>query len=364
MALASSEVGKMGESMQKQSSCVSFALSIAALIVCFACAQTGAAARVSVNQSSIPSALPRSFLAYLASTVRPTAAGATGRNRGRPWTNAGEQRVTDRAISMAVISHDSTLVTKAFSVANYTFAHQLPSGAFEAAGFTPLQMAATTAFAIRDLSHSLLLLRDSSWFAMDPSNASLRMQADGLRAKISSSLDYLIANQQLLQTDGGATNRLLVYAGAFYLSADLLNRVDALAAGRALLGEALAKQTVDGTFLESGGFDSSYQCVSLYEAELIYLYMPQSDALRAPLRQAIIAGMARESRSVMQSGEISTVGNTRVGAQSNAAAHGGPVHAVDAIDAGLAFLYYGIMFDNVQARTQGTNIIRYYFKIN
>ena len=318
---------------------------------------------VAPSEIDILKGIPWKFLSDVAETVIPTPDGANGFNRGHGWTNVTEQKVTDRLIDAAVVQRNPALVSKMLLVANYAFAHQASDGGFPAPRLTPVQEAASSAFFIRDIAHSMLLLQQSTWFQQSASTASLRTSVAGLEPKVQLGLTYLMNHQSELRSDTGGANRLVVYAGAFYLTGKLFGKSDAIDVGRSFLNEAFSHQSSDGSFLELGGFDSSYQNVSLYEAQIIYVQMAQDDPIRGTLWQAISRGYAREAPSVQSTGELSSLNNTRIGAQSISAQHGGPVHAFDGISAGLAFSYYAGITNDVVAKQRAAQVLSFYFKI-
>ena len=318
---------------------------------------------VAPSEIDILKGIPWKFLSDVAETVIPTPDGANGFNRGHGWTNVTEQKVTDRLIDAAVVQRNPALVSKMLLVANYAFAHQASDGGFPAPNLTPVQEAGSSAFFIRDIAHSLLLLRQSSWFQQSASTASLRASVSGLEPKVQLGLTYLMNHQSELRSDTGGANRLVVYAGAYYLAGKLLGKSDAMDVGRSFLDEAFSHQSSDGSFLELGGFDSSYQNVSLYEAQVIYVQMAADDSMRGTLWQAISRGYSREAPSVQTTGELSSLNNTRIGAQSISAQHGGPAHAIDGIAAGLAFSYYAGITNDAAAKQRAALVLSYYFKI-
>jgi hypothetical protein len=255
-------------------------------------------------------------------------------------------------------------------VADAAFAHQEADGGFaynvarSGLSATPnaTGLAAQAAFFVSDLSHTLLLLRDSPWFRASQMTPALRQRIPGLEQHLSSALGYLINHRQDLHADHDTANRFLIYAEAYYLSGKLLGRDDALSVGREFIDQALSQQASDGTFLELHGFDSSYQNVSLSEGEYLFLYM-SGDSEQPRLWNAISRGYERELRALAPSGEISTAGNTRVGAQSIPALHGGPVHRFDSEAAGFAFTYFAAIAGTPDAERNADLVVHHYFNV-
>jgi hypothetical protein len=87
----------------------------------------------------------------------------------------------------------------------------------------------------------------------------------------------------------------------------------AILQGIGILHSVLSSETSDGVFPERGGFDSSYQGVTLQN--LFYLEMhlgPAETSIKSSVEKALALGVARERRAVQPDGQIVTEGNTRV----------------------------------------------------
>ncbi len=309
-----------------------------------------ALAQPAVSELTVLRRLDPAFLDALAGSARPSADGATSSNRGH-YLDVEFQRATDRAIPKAIVKHDRQALLLSLRIAEYSFDHQNPDGSFQynrPGGTTtksgkpaPWAEPAAAAFFLEDFGHTMLLLSESSWFMHDDSVRDLRGRFNALRPKENSALTWLLGQQDALRTDSNATNRIFMYGAAFYLNSRALSRTDGVSAGAAFINEALSRQRPDGTFPELGGFDSSYQAVSLYLTQILYLQAdPNDSALRTALWSAIQSGMAREKANLLPSGEMSTQGNTRVTGYVGNRQH------IDSLDVNLAFQYYaGITHD-------------------
>ena len=299
--------------------------------------------------------LPDLFFDRIAAENRPSQDGAEARNRGRAWLSVNDQIGTDRLVTAGLHEHDPQDIAEALNAAQYAFAHQTPDGNFaDAMGYNAREQAGSVGGFTFYLAHSLLMLAQSPWFMQSAQTAQLRGQAQSLIVPFNRTLNWFIQQADLVRTDQAATNRIMSYGGDYYLAGKLLSNGEAINIGRSFIEEAIDKQRSDGTFPEEGGFDSSYQNVSLSFGQVIFLQMPPSDPLRERLWAAIQRGVAREALSVMPNGEISTVGNTRV--------HGGPgQHQVDSHTAVLAHAYYAEITGDPNARQAVQSILGYYF---
>jgi hypothetical protein len=91
----------------------------------------------------------------------------------------------------------------------------------------------------------------------------------------------------------------------------ILNDDDSKSAGIDFLKKALSKQHEKGYFLEKNGYDSSYQVVSLVQGFQLINKM-DSGPVFDELSDALIKGSCWQASRILQSGEISTKGNSRV----------------------------------------------------
>jgi hypothetical protein len=302
--------------------------------------------------------LPASFLQKMVQENQPDPSGAEQRNRGGKWLTVNNQIGTDRLVTVGLLTRNPQYIADALNAASYAFSHQNPDGSFiDAMGYNAREQAGATGGFIVYLAHSLLMLRQSSWFHQSLQTAQLRAQAQSLYGPFATTLNWFIPQASLLRTDQAATNRIISYGAEYYLSGTLLNNAQAIDIGRSFLEEGLDKQLEDGTFPEVGGFDSSYQNVSLYFAQITFLQMPPSDPLRERLWSGIQRGMARELRNFMPSGEISTVGNTRIKYIPGAARQ----HELDWHYATLTQAYYAAITGDPQARQNVQLILGHYF---
>jgi hypothetical protein len=322
----------------------------------------------SVTELQVLDAVSPTFLNAVSEEVRPTPDGAMGRNRGA-WYNVLDQRDCFRAAAAGIRGKNAALISRAFSVATESFEHQTSGGDFaynlQRVGQPQgaLVQASQAAFFASDLAHTLLLLNESPWFQASGTTVGLRAQIPAFRQKLSLTLGYLMDHRSDLMQDNQAANRLMIYGEAYYLSGVALGRSDALSAGDDFVRASLAQETQDGTFLELHGFDSSYQNVSISEAEYVYLNMSGDDALKPVLWAGIQRGYQREVASLEPSGEISTTGNTRVGPGSIPAQHGAQVHSLDRTAAAFAFSYYAAITSAADDAARAASVDRFYFSV-
>jgi hypothetical protein len=306
-----------------------------------------------------------------AATARPDANGATSMNR-TGYIQVGFQRDSVNAIPYSIRAKNVGSLGNSFRIIRYAFQHQRPDGGFEysesngqvSSGYQASRQAeaSNAAYFLYDLGHTLLLLQQSDWFQHSAETATFRSQLQQVYPNARRALDWLVAQQDVLRGDTGGANRTLGYASAYYLTGKALNSSSAMAVGRTFIQGALDKQLSDGTFPELGGFDSSYQGVSLYQGMILFLQMDSSEGdLRARLWNAVQRADSREASAVLSSGEVSTAANTRVRAGGEAAF--GHAKSIDAITVSMALQYFAFTINNPKSIQTAQAVFHHYFGV-
>ena len=142
--------------------------------------------------------------------------------------------------------------------------------------------------------------------------ASLRSALGTYEGQFQKLLDYLIDNQNILKNyDQTAPNRLLLDALAYFTLGRYLNNQEALNLSQEFIAMALElTDEEEGYFLENGGWDSSYNGVSLQTGFELLCLMEFQDT--DALENALLKATSWQIRRILENGEISTEGNTRV----------------------------------------------------
>jgi hypothetical protein len=299
----------------------------------------------------------------------PNAQGATEANTSG-FIQIGFQYHTFTLLPAAVELKNTRYLDALLRIAEYAFAHQHSDGRFDysesngtiTTGSTqgPLGEASTATMFFYDFGHTLVLLPKNDWFRTAPECEPFRKRLDVLREKCRPSLDWLLRQRALLTTDSAAANRTLAHALSYYFLGRALERSDAMDAGRQIARRVLDAQTPDGVFIESAGFDSSYQAVNVLECEWMYLNLdPADSALREQLWNAIRRGVARELPSVLPTGEVSTAGNSRISA--NGESFEGHKKTVNSKQVLAALGYYGVMAPDASVMAKMRRIFAFYY---
>ena len=259
------------------------------------------------------------LLRLLAARYIPDADGALGHNQ-QGYISVQFQRYTAQRVIYGLVTNNVELLEDGIRAFEYAFAYQNPDGSFPynnpgaVSKPTAAEIASAMAGFYSDFGHSLLLLQSSEWFQKSQETANLRVRLNTLIKPANTSLTWLIAHHAALRDyHRQTTNLLFLDAAAYYLVGKSLNRSEAVLVGERFARAALQKQTNRGFFLEKGGYDSSYQAVSLHLALLIYTNLePDAVSLQQALWMAIEKGTRWELSRILPTGEVSTEGNTRV----------------------------------------------------
>jgi hypothetical protein len=288
--------------------------------------------------------------------------GAVGLNK-QGYISVGLQRHSSQQLAYGLLTKDISLLDASIKVLEYGFARQQQDGSFQT---TPLSLttgvsAQDAAFFFYDVGHTLLLAKNSEWFQTAPETASLRSRLQNLTNPISYSLSWLTQQSSTLESkDRSGTNRLFIDANAYYLVGKALGRDDAIAQGKNFARMALQQQSSEGFFLERGGYDSSYNAVSLRHALLFYMNLdPNNLALRQELWQGIEKGINWQLTRIAPSGEVLTDGNSRISPGGEEYALTGSEKKVDYKEVILALDYYAKLTGNAVVQDAANRVRNY-----
>ncbi len=319
-----------------------------------------------VDALGLLAGVPTDVSAALAAANQPDASGALGRNRAGYFHVRFQIGVSDVALH-AARSGDTALARAALAAIAYGEAYQLPAGDYalvvppSLSGMPPAStadLASGISFYLGAVGAGLAGLEAAPWW-QQPSSAALRAELTARLPGLRRALDYLVTQRaDLFAIDERAANRLFHNALAYVSLGRRLGQSAAEAEGRAMLRAALERQAAPGYFIENGGYDSSYNGVSLLKGLLLWTQLPPGDADRRRLWQALWRAAQWQRSRVLSSGEISTDGNTRVypGGESFL----GTPKQVAAADCALAFWMIGRLSGQASF-TEAADRIRSYY---
>lgn len=316
------------------------AASLLIAVLCFCFAGSGVVSANAPSELTILHTIPRAVLDRVSFDAAPDANGDMQLNRGH-WTSVVFQRVAMPLFWVGAAESNQTKVDQAWLATTEAFKHQLPDGSFATANGSAMQ-STDMAFWIEAVTHGILVLNESSLASQNAQRVS------SVLPKIAAATAWLQQPahlQALLNGDKLGTNRVFTDANAFAGSGLLLHNASFLGTARDIESIALGRQQPDGVFPEQGGFDSSYQAVSLLHASYLQLRISSNE-----LETAIGRGLTRELRAIGPDGTVSVAENTRTGRnQEQVYGHPKPVDQRSVI---LGLYYSGILLgreDGVKA---------------
>jgi hypothetical protein len=292
-------------------------------------------------------------LERLASGGKPDGSGAVGHNRPE-WRGAQYQRGAALYFVSGVVRGDHVAAEDAWRAIDLAFSHQAPDGSFDARNESgtpsaPKDVASDAAFWLAQLDQALLVARAS------PMADAFRARTDALLPKLRPSGSLLLAGREaLVARESRATNRYFVDALAYALTGLLVGDASLETAGASFVDLGLKKQDPAGFFDESGGADTSYNCVSVLMLQVYGLYFP-SAAIDAALARAV----SWELTHVLASGEIDVAGNSRTGLGQET--YFGKPKDINYGEAVLALSYYGLAHADAAAVAGGDRAFAFRF---
>jgi hypothetical protein len=245
-----------------------------------------------------------------------------------------EQRYGADLVAGGIAARDTAAIDRGLLILRWGFEQQQPDG-----GFLCPDVFHSTSFFVEAVAHSLLLLRDSEY------GDRYRAAAREMEPKLLAAARWMTKPE--IEKVGREHNQ--PYTHRRYLVAAALGEAGTLLGDRALVErsgdyvrEGIALQDAAGFNPERGGWDSSYHAVGIVFAERYYTLVadePQRRALRAMLEKAT----RWEASRVDADGEVSTEGNTRVGAGRMEKGRSGKVKTVAFGSIIRAFAYWGMI---------------------
>lgn len=243
------------------------------------------------------------------------ARGASGTNidfeRGEAkWVNrfdAADQRHCWQAVARGIAEDSTEYLQSGLNAIDYAFRHQEEGGNlgksrwFETMGF--LESALRCYALLADSRY-----REEYLPRLDRHKPSFRRAMNWLNATRDKEFkpDWDAAADHI--------NVVAATAVTYLLAGQILEDESLCTQSRGAIEIALSKQQENGVFPESGGFDSSYQAVSLWHLT-IYWFHSKDPSLNQRLHAALKKGWEWEKSRISPRGEILTEGNSRTGPQ-------------------------------------------------
>lgn len=248
----------------------------------------------------------REILSYMANINTINESGQAGSNQNE--TNAfdvRDQRRVWQVGALGVSGNVQSLIDRCILGCQYPFNYQLESGRYADSGISE-----HVGF-LEALFRVFLIFQDDG----RPETVELINLKDGARK----ALEWIVSD---LSVDTEAkmahfsrfSNGLAATATMFYLGGEILQERDqGIGLARKFYEPLLNSQHSSGYFPEEGGYDSSYQAVTLWHLE-IFGMLQKDTILWNSLETALAAGWNWElSRIDKKTGQVLTEGNARTG---------------------------------------------------
>ena len=233
----------------------------------------------------------------------PNSEGAIDRNKTQ-YISAGLQKYAVDIIRGAIRRNDSCLLANGVNVIDYGFDHMNVDGSFES--FDP------------DTEEEFPLvdqLSASAFFLQTVMLSYLSTDLTAYDSDIVTAFGWLVPQYATLYAyDEDTMNRLAIDGQAFLFYGRAAGNATVEALGITFLDVVIASQTAAGVFPEEGGFDSSYQAVTLMMLLYVYIHVPPGDQPDG-LYDAIVNGMRWELTRIESDGKVRNDGNTRTNGQ-------------------------------------------------
>jgi hypothetical protein len=257
--------------------------------------------------------LATTILGYMATPRTIAENGASGTNvayeTGQPGAvtrfDVADQRHCWQATARGIAEDDIQYIERGLKAIDYAFAHQDAAG-----NFGQSRWFETMGF-LESAARSYALIEDSKY--RDDYLPELGKHLDGMKA----AAEWLVTTKdEEFRTDWEhAPDYLNAVAGAA-VAFELVGRIAENEAwarqGREFIELILSNQWESGVFPEAGGYDSSYQAVTLWHL-MIYLLYSRDEEINKRLRPAVKLGWEWELSRITPEGEVITDGNARTG---------------------------------------------------
>lgn len=310
--------------------------------------------------------LPVELTKKLAEVNAPNNIGAIGRNKSA-YFHVRFQTGMHHIVDYGLASKKTRVIDRFLTAVAYSLNMQLPDGDFklvipdslkDQAQPSMADRVSGVAFFASSLGLGIHALETNSWFMDTPQFALQRQHLATIKPKLRLTLEYLLKHQAYLETaDKHAPNRLLFDALAFQTLGKILDSQEALVVASSFVTKAIAQvHPQDGYFIEAGGYDSSYNAVAVaLTLRLLLMGDPDHD-LKSICTQAI----QWQEKRVLDSGEVSTEGNSRVRPKGSGESFLGRKKDVDVGHVVEAFMLASQALSDTNLKTVAQKVIAFY----
>jgi hypothetical protein len=307
----------------------------------------------------------------LQTVEQPDINGALSRNKNGYFSVRFQMNMT-KLSDLSIKANRIDALKEYLKTLEYSFSHQYSNGSYQLTIPEDLMndlsinlpnkgdSVSAVAFFNYALAISLNSLHESKWYNYDNEAVEIKNKIEAFLPNIQKTLNYLINNQSVLrQIDGQAPNRLFFDALAFYGLGKVVKNNKALTLATEFINlELNLVNKEQGFFIEGGGWDSSYNGVAIKLGLELYSMLPNSHPDKTKLEKALVCATLWQQSRILESGEISAEGNTRVypGGESFL----GNEKEVDVEKTIRAFYYFAELTNNDEYWKLANKIYNYY----
>jgi hypothetical protein len=301
--------------------------------------------------------LATTVLGHMANPRTIAESGASGTNvayeSGEPGPltrfDVADQRHCWQATARGIAEDDTRYIERGLKAIEYAFAYQ------EAAGnFGESRWFETMGF-LESAVRSYALIEASKY--RDDFLPELEKHLDGMKA----ATGWLVATKdEEFRADWELAPDYLNAVAGTAVTFELMGRIaeneDWTQRGKEFIELILSNQWENGVFPEAGGYDSSYQAVTLWHL-MIYLLHSRDEELNLRLRPALELGWEWELSRITSDGEVITDGNARTGPEGEI--WRGKRKVVNYPEVLMSLVYWSYVNDDEQIRDLADKVYDY-----
>jgi hypothetical protein len=259
-------------------------------------------------------------------------------NRAWDETHTGnwyieEQRYGSDLVSGGIATKNREAIERGLKIFEWGFAQQQSDG-----GFRCPDAFHSTSFFVEAVAHSLLMLEQSG-------DKDFRETAAAMKLKLLAAARWMTNPENEVRgrkNNAPYTHRRYLVAAALGQAGVLLHDKQLVERSAEYIREGVGLQDAAGFNPERGGYDSSYNAVGIFYAERYYENVASAE-LRQAMYKSIENAIRWEASRVVESGEVQTEGNTRVGSGREEKGRSGKTKTVAYGTVYRAFEYWSII---------------------
>lgn len=291
------------------------------------------------------------LLLYRGNEKNIDANGGLGRNTPG-FSDVAVQRDAIWLAKRAVVENNEKLAEHVIKAIDYAFQRQSTQGYFKnGLGVSSKKAINADAFFLSSFAQIYYIFENSTF------KDKYFERINRHKPSLMRSLIWLKNNQdELYRQDKKTANRLLFDALAFMLNGQILEQQQFIDVGTNFLNRALLLQRSDGTFNEHGGYDSSYQAVSILNLAQLWIYT-DDDQLRSRIYPHLVRAVEWQKSRIDHSGKVLVAGNSRTGLGQEK--FFGKVKNVNYAEVAMSFYYWSYISGEIESAQIADTIVEF-----